>query len=124
MIWIYIHTKEFDKAKKLIDRLPSLESNNLKESIMSQLIRFQQGFEQEKGYITANICKLLNATAKEFFFSLEDYAWFASGKEAIAISETLSEINKAIDAVDEKFRDTVKANVTYGKALSRIESIE
>ncbi len=94
MIWIYIHTKEFDKAKKLIERLPSLESNNLKESIMTQFIHFQYGFEKEKEYINDNIKKLINVTAKEFFFSFEDYAWYADGNEAIEFAE------KALDVID------------------------
>lgn len=83
MAWIYIHTKQFDNAKKMIDRLPSLESNNLRESIMTQFIRFQYGFEREKGYIADNIRKLMNVTAKEFFYVFEDYAWSADCNEAI-----------------------------------------
>lgn len=77
MIWIYIHTKEFDKARELIERLPSLESNNMQESIRTKLIRFQYGFETEKKYIAENISKLLHVTGKEFFYVFEDYAWFA-----------------------------------------------
>ena len=37
-----------EKAKKLIERLPSLESNNLQEHIMPKLILFQFGFDKEK----------------------------------------------------------------------------
>ena len=101
MIWIYIHIKEFDKAKKLIDRLPSLESNNLKEHIMTQFIHFQYGFEQEKICIADNIQKLLHATAKEFFYSFEDYAWYATGEEAIAFSRKLYGILDAYKAFEQ-----------------------
>ncbi|MCH5212085.1 MAG: helix-turn-helix transcriptional regulator [Oscillospiraceae bacterium] len=83
MAWIYMHTKQFDKAKKLIDRLPSLASNNMKESIMAQYIQFQFGFEREKSYIYDNIYKLLKVTSKEFLYSLEDFSCFAEGAESI-----------------------------------------
>lgn len=106
MIWIYIHIKEFDKAKKLIDRLPSLESNNLQEQIMTQFIHFQYGFEKEKECITDNIYKYLNATAKEFFYSFEDYAYFATGEEAIAFATKLLGVLNAYKAFDE-LRPTV-----------------
>ncbi|MBQ7925747.1 MAG: helix-turn-helix transcriptional regulator [Lachnospiraceae bacterium] len=98
MIWIYIHTKEFDKAKELIERLPSLESNNMQESIRTKLIRFQYGFETEKKYIAENISKLLHVTGKEFFYVFEDYAWFADPREAI-------ELNTKILGVLRAYRD-------------------
>lgn len=50
---------------------------------MTQYIHFQYGFEKEKEYILDNLQKILDVTAKEFFFDLEDYAWFANGTEAI-----------------------------------------
>lgn len=100
MIWIYIHIREFDKAKKLIDQLPSLESNNLQESILTKYIKFQYGFEQEEGYILDNLRKLLHATGKEFFYSLEDYAWHATGTRAIEFGEKLLGILEAYKAFD------------------------
>ncbi|MBQ7943647.1 MAG: helix-turn-helix transcriptional regulator [Lachnospiraceae bacterium] len=100
MIWIYIHIKEFDKAKVLIDRLPSLESNNLKEHIMTQFIHFQYGFEREKECIADNMHKLLCASGKEFFFSFEDYAYFADSKEAVTYCSKLLGILNAYKAFD------------------------
>lgn len=108
MSWIYIHNKEFDKAEKLIDRLPSLESNNLKESIMSQLLHFRYGFEREKEYIFKTIGKLLNATAKEFHFSFEDFAYFADADEAIDFCNKIFAILDAYKAFD-----FLKADVLY-----------
>lgn len=51
----------------MIKRLPSLKSNNLQESIITKLTRFQHGFEMEKPYIDQNTKYLLNTTGKEFF---------------------------------------------------------
>lgn len=86
MAWIYIHIKEFDKAFELINRLPSLESNNIKESIMAQLVNFQYGFEREKEVIDDNIRKLMRVTVKEFLYSFEDYAWSATSYESLEMS--------------------------------------
>jgi len=100
MIWIYIHTKEWDKAKKLIDRLPSLESNNLKESIMTQYLRFQFGFDKARDYIIGNVEKLLNVTGKEFFYSFEDFAWFTDSNEALEYGAKVLTIIDAYKAFD------------------------
>lgn len=163
---------------------------------MTQFIHFQYGFEKEKEYILENLCKLLHVTGKEFFYSLEDYSWFAPGVESVEFGEKLlgileaykafehlrpnvchweihvrrfmprcyssagnydkasaellaianifsemvaegikykdieeakndaySEINKAIDLIDENLRDIVKENTNYYEAMRTIESI-
>lgn len=92
MIWIYIHIKEFDKAKKLIDKLPSLDSNNLRENIMSKYLLFRYGFDKSKESISENIEKLLNATGKELFYDFETYAYFATPAEAISIGKNFISI--------------------------------
>ncbi len=90
MAWIYIHIKEFDKAKQLIDRLPSLGSNKLKESMMTQYVLFQYGFEKEKPVIEQNLSLLASATAKELFYSLEDYVWHGSDiREAVQFGDAV-----------------------------------
>lgn len=120
MIWIYLHTKEFEKAKKLIDRLPSLESNNLKEHIMTQYIHFQYGFEKEKEYILDNIRKLMNAAAKEFYFDFEDYAWFAECDEAEEFSEKLLGIIMAYKAFPHIYTEAVERENMIRKYMPRI----
>lgn len=107
MSWIYIHTKQFDKAKKMIDRLPSMESNNLRESIMMQFIQFQYGFAKERDYIDENIHKLLNVTAKEFFYGFEDYAWFADCKEAVEFGRKILDVLEAYKAFEHIRSDTL-----------------
>lgn len=120
MTWIYIHTKEFDKAKKLIDRLPSLESNNLKEHIMTQYIHFQHGFEKEKEYIDDNIRKLLNATAKEFYFDMEDYAWFADCDEAEKFAQRCLSILMAYKEFPHIYTEAIECENMIRKYLPRI----
>ena len=107
MAWIYIHTKEYDKASALIDRLPSLESNNLRESIMTKLLKFQYGFDRAKENISENIRKLLHATAKEFFYDFEDYAWDAESGEAIAFGQKLLGILQSYNVFEELHADVL-----------------
>lgn len=101
MAWVYIHTQKYDKAKQLIDRLPSIESNNLKETIMTKFIKFQHGFEASKPYITANIRSLVKVTAKEFYYDLEDYVWSADAEETLELSRKLFDIMNAYKAFGE-----------------------
>ena len=110
MSWIYIHNREFDKAEKLIKRLPSLESNNLRESIMSQLIHFRFGFNKQKEYFSDTLRKLYNATAKEFYFNFEDFSYFADVDEALALR---NKIFKVIDAY--KSFENIRADVLEGE---------
>lgn len=107
MAWIFIHTKAYDKARTLINRLPSLESNNLRESIMTKLIKFQYGFDRAKEDISENIRKLLHATAKELFYDFEDYVWDAESMEAIAFGQKLLGILQSYNVFDELHADVL-----------------
>ena len=111
MAWIYIHLKQFDTAQKLIDRLPSLESNNLKETIMTQLIFFRDGFETEKEYIFSNVGKLFNATAKEFYHSLTQFTFFSNDPDGAAFF--MERILGIMDSF--KSFDNIRADVLYGE---------
>lgn len=107
MAWIYIHTKEYDKANALINRLPSLESNNLRESIMTKLLKFQYGFDRAKENISDNIRKLLYATTKEFFYGFEDYAWHTENGEALAFGQKMLGVLQSYKAFDELHADVL-----------------
>lgn len=122
MTWIYIHTKKFDKAKVLIDRLPSLESVCLREHIMTQFVLFQFGFESEKEVIADNIRKLMYATTKEFLYGFEDYAWFADPAESIEMSRKIFGVIEAYKAFDELLPDVLDCDVRIRKFLPRCYS--
>lgn len=128
MAWIYIHTKQFDKAKQLIDRLPSIESNQLRESIMTQLVNFQYGFEPEKRVISDNIRKLLYVTAKEFYYDFVDYVWNAIGRESILMANKMLDILSAYKAFEYLLPDIlaweVKIRCYLPKCYTAIEEFE
>lgn len=44
LFWIYIHCKEYEKAREHIAKLPSIKSNMLKESILAKLEGFEHNF--------------------------------------------------------------------------------
>ncbi len=108
MAWVYIHNQKYDKAKQLIDRLPSIESNNLKETIMTKFIKFQHGFEASKPYIMENIRGLVKVTAKEFYYDLEDYAWSAGAEETLELAKKLFAVIDAYKAFDELSPDILE----------------
>lgn len=123
MSWIYIHTKQFDKAKQLIDRLPSLESNMMKESIMMKLVHFQFGFERAKEVAADNIHKLMDATAKESFYVLESYSWFGDVNERAAIGRKLLGILDAYKAFDELLHDILVHENQIRKFMPRCYAV-
>lgn len=100
MAWIYLHCKEYDKARTMIDRLPSLMSNNLREPLESQLALFEHGYASEKEMFNNNIRKLLHATGKEFVYSFEDIAREENTEERTAYYEKMCNIIKAYGAFD------------------------
>ncbi len=108
MAWVYIHNQKYDKAKQLIDRLPSIESNNLKETIMTKFVKFQHGFEASKPYILENIRSLIKVTAKEFYYDLEDYVWSADAEETLELAKKLFAVIDAYKAFSELSHDILE----------------
>lgn len=100
MAWIHLHCKEFDKARTLIDRLPSLLSNNLREPLETQLALFEHGYASEKEVLKNNIRKLLYATGKEFAYGFEDIAREEGVEESTAIYEKMRNVIRAYGAFD------------------------
>ena len=119
MAWIDIHIKRFDKAKALIDRLPSLESTSLREHMLTKLALFQSGFDAAKAQIPGNIRKLLSATGTELFNDFETCAWFGDPAESITLSEKLLGVLNAYKAFDSLRNDAVFCEVRIRQYLPR-----
>ncbi len=92
LAWIYIHNKEFDKAREHIEVLPSYASNVLKEPMLAQLCLFENGFKAEKLVIDDNIVKLSNVVGKELVYDLVDVAREADAHEAKAFALWVQEV--------------------------------
>lgn len=100
MAWIQLHRRKFVQTRTLIDRLPSLTSNNLREPLETQLALFEHGYASEKEVIKSNLGKLLNATGKELAYSFEDIAREESAEVSAAVYAKMLGVIKAYEAFD------------------------
>ena len=73
--WLYIHRKEFEKAREHIAKLPSVNSNMLRESILAKLEGFENGVEAQLKTQHNNSQRLCLPFNKEFVYSAETYFW-------------------------------------------------
>lgn len=103
MAWIYTHIKEYDKAKKLIDNLPSLESKCIKEHILPKFIHYKSNFSEAEPYYKDGIIKLFDATAGLFFYYLESYSYEGEKektKELYQKASAIIDIYKTFDGAE------------------------
>ena len=73
--WLYIHRKEYEKAREHIAKLPSANSNMLRESILAKLEGFENGIEAQLKAQHNNSQSLCLPFNKEFVYSAETYFW-------------------------------------------------
>ena len=73
--WLYIHRKEFEKAREHIAKLPSVNSNMLKESILAKLEGYENGLDAQLKAQHNNSQLLCLPFNKEFVYSAETYFW-------------------------------------------------
>ncbi len=151
MAWIYIHKQDYDNALGLINRLPSIDNNCLRGSIMAKYLLFKEGFDKKLEYVNWHLRKLALATAKEFFYDMEDKVHVLPPAEALAymdkvwgvinaneillmvencvkIEKPKSEISElvqmAIGQVHREFRSQVMNHPKYIRALKLLDDME
>ena len=73
--WLYIHRKEYEKAREHIAKLPSVNSNMLRESILAKLEGYENGLDAQLKAQHNNSQKLCLPFNKEFVYSAETYFW-------------------------------------------------
>ncbi|MBP3337776.1 MAG: helix-turn-helix transcriptional regulator [Lachnospiraceae bacterium] len=102
LAWIYIHEKEYDKARTHIEVLPSLKSGRLQENILDKLALFEGGFangiEETSKVMENSLYLYIYALGSKFVYDLETYTWFKDkefalkyGNYAIGVMEKLFE---------------------------------
>ena len=98
MAWIYIHEEDYISAREHIDTLPSVASNRLRESILTQLASFEKGVEEEKAVLRKNLMNFCRAVNKEFVYAMQDFQWslpcgetLSFGKWAMCVMDAFSE---------------------------------
>ena len=73
--WLYIHRQEYEKAREHIAKLPSINSNMIRESILAKLEGFENGIEAQLKAQHNNSQSLCLPFNKEFVYSAETYFW-------------------------------------------------
>ncbi|MBQ8822053.1 MAG: helix-turn-helix transcriptional regulator [Lachnospiraceae bacterium] len=91
LAWVYIHEKDYDKAREHIEALPSVKSNRLQENIFSKLILFEGGFEKgmekTKEIIEKEFEHYTKAIRSKIFYDFESYAYFADKESAVSFGD-------------------------------------
>ena len=82
--WIYIHSKEYDNARKHIEALPSVRTNMIQERILDKLVLFEggpeQNFENLRAIMESSMDKYMEAIAAKLVYDMETYG-FKADKE-------------------------------------------
>jgi len=88
LAWIYIHEKDYEKAREHIEVLPSVKSNRLQENILSKLVLFEGGFEKgiekTKVVIEKDFRHYAKSISSKILYDLETYAYFADKESAVS----------------------------------------
>lgn len=107
MAWIYIHLKDFDKAKDHINVLPSLSTGSIRENIDMERVFFEsgsdkvKGFDNMKGKIEENSKLLFILTAAMLNTISQNYGWYGEKEEAYEACDWCEGIIKAYAAKKE-----------------------
>lgn len=107
LAWIYIHQKDFDKARDHINVLPGLSTGSIRENIDMELVFFESGFDKMKGKIKDNSVMLFLLVATMLNTISENYGWWGEAEEAYEICDWCENIIKAF-AGKRDFVDTNK----------------
>ena len=122
LTWIYIHTKDFDKARDHLGVLPSLESSRIKEKIDMELAFFEGGFEKMKGVIAVNEKHLFNVLSGILYTISLNYGWWGEKEEGLRICEWCDDVIKAYgsrkEAVDMGDYLAFRSDVAFHKMVA------
>ena len=104
MAWIYIHLKDFDKAKAHINVLPSLSAGCIKENIDMERVFFESGYDKIRGFsnmkgkIEENSKLLFALTSAMLNTISQNYGWYGDKEEAYEACDWCEGIIKAYAA--------------------------
>lgn len=95
LAWIYIHKKDFEKAKDHINVLPSLSTGSIRENLDMELVFFESGFDKMKDKMQDNAILLFYLVAAMLDTIAENYGWWGEKEEAYQICDWCQEVLKA-----------------------------
>ena len=87
LAFIYISDKEFENAHEHVMKLPSIDSNRLRESILAQLTFWESGIDEMNRVVGFNLQKFVRVINKEILYAVEVMAWKDDPKKTIEFAK-------------------------------------
>ncbi len=85
LAFVYMADKDFESSREHIMRLPSVDSNRLRESILAQLTYAEKGVDEMKNITEFNLQKFARAMNKEVLYAAETLIWNNRPEDALEI---------------------------------------
>lgn len=120
--WIYIHMKDFDKAKEHINVLPGLTSSCNKEVLEMESVFFDKGFESMKDIIDEKNVLLFRTVAHQLYCVSQNYGWWGQKDESVEMITWCDDIIDAFatrsGAIDKKDYIHIKLMNAFHKMVA------
>ena len=120
--WIYIHMKDFDKAKEHINVLPGLNSTCNREVLEMETAFFDKGFDSMKEVIDNKNRLLFSTIARQFYTVAQNYGWWGEKDEAVKIiswcDDIIDSFATRLDAIDKKDYMHIKYMNAFHKMIA------
>lgn len=120
--WIYIHMREFDKAKEHISVLPELTTTRNREVLEMESVFFDKGFDAMKEEIDKKNVLMFCALARQMYFVSQNYGWWGQKDEAVEMCSWIDKILEAYatcpESIDKKSYLHVKMMNAYHEMVA------
>lgn len=113
--WIYIHMKDFDKAREHINVLPGLTSYHNREVLEMESVFFDKGFGAMKEVIDSKNRLLFSAVVHQFYSVAQNYGWWGQKDEAL---EMITWCDGIIEAFATRFEAIDKNEYMHIKTMN------
>ncbi|MCR5803053.1 MAG: helix-turn-helix domain-containing protein [Clostridia bacterium] len=120
--WIYIHTREFDKAREHINVLPEITSTRNREVLEMESVFFDRGFDAMKDEIDKKNVLMFSALARQLYSISQSYGWWGKKDDAVEMCSWIDKILESYatrpEAIDKKFYLNVKMMNVFHKTVA------
>lgn len=118
--WIYIHMKDFDKAREHINVLPGLTSTGNREVLEMESAFFDKGFEAMKDVIDDKNVLLFRTVSHQLYSVSQNYGWWGDKDEAV---EIITWADGIIDAFARRSESINKKEFIHLKLMNTFHKI-
>lgn len=118
--WIYIHMKDFDKAKEHINVLPGLTPTRNKEVLEMEMMFFDKGFDAMKDVIDDKNTLLFRTVTHQLYSVAQNYGWWGEKDEAV---DMITWCDGIIDAFAKRPNSIDKNDFIHHKVMSTFHKL-